>query len=235
MMPAAACASTAACNVSTEQPSEGGQRHALTVISGALKWVALTAAYRIRGKKPFHAFEIPGWRAIALIHVTTTDPFRCWRHADLVTHAVIANCRSDRMRAMANIVARKRRIIAAWISNAVVDGVMPVVVVIGRDSIPAAVMRLQRVVCPTLTSICAANGNSLAPEPQRPDIRRMGVGDVRLDRLGLLRLRRAAKKVSRLRQRILNVRIAFDSRHVLPASQRFGYFRLPFTRTALTM
>ena len=87
------------------------------------------------------------------------------------------------MRAVANIVARKRRIIAAWISNAVVDGVMPVVVVIRRDSIPAAVMRFQRVVCPTLTSICAADGNSLAPEPQRPDIRCMSVGDVRLDRV----------------------------------------------------
>ena len=36
MMPAAACASTAACNVSTEHPWEGGQLHALTVISGAL-------------------------------------------------------------------------------------------------------------------------------------------------------------------------------------------------------
>ena len=35
-------------------------------------------------------------------------------------------------------------------------------------------------------------------------------------------------KVSRLRQRILNVRIAFDSRHVLPASQRFGYFPAAF-------
>ncbi len=150
---------------------------------GSPKWIALTAAYRIRGKKPFHAFEVPGWRAVALIHVTTTDPFRCWCHADLVTHAVIANCRSDRMRAMANVVARKRGIIAAWISNAVVDGVMPVVVVIDHNSIPAAVLRLQRVVCPTLTSICAANGNSLAPESQRPHIRRVRVGDVRLDRL----------------------------------------------------
>ena len=161
---------------------------------GSPKWIALTAAYRIRGKKPFHAFEVSGWRAITLIHVTTTYPFRCWRHADLVTHAVIANCRSDRMRAMANVVARKRRIVAAWISNAVVDGIMPVVIVIGRDSIPAAVLRLQRVVCPTLTSICAANGNSLAPEPQRPHIRRVGVSDVRLNRLGLLRSRRAAAK-----------------------------------------
>src|SRR5215831_5257049 len=36
MMPAAACASTAACNVSNEQPSEAGHSQELMVISGAL-------------------------------------------------------------------------------------------------------------------------------------------------------------------------------------------------------
>ena len=77
---------------------------------------------------------------------------------------------------------------------------MPVVVVIGRDSIPAAVLSLQRVVCPTLTSICAANCNSLASEPQRPDVRRVRIGDVRLNRVRLLRLRRAANKRGRARQ-----------------------------------
>ena len=212
----------AACNVLTEQPSEGGQCHALTVISGALKRVALAAAYRVRRKEPFHALEVSGRCAVALIHVTATDPFRAGRHPNLIAHAVIANCRPDRMRAMAVIVARERRIIAAGISNAVVNGVMPVVVVIGRDSIPAAVMRLQRVVCPALTSISAANRNSLASEPQRPDIRRVRVGDARLNRLRRLRLRQAASKRGRLRQRILNVRIAFDSRDIRTRRQRFG-------------
>ena len=68
---------------------------------GSFRWIALTAANRVRCKEPFHAFEIPGWRAVALSHVTTTDPFRFWRHADLVTHCVIAHCRPDRMSAMA--------------------------------------------------------------------------------------------------------------------------------------
>ena len=116
--------------------------------------------------------------------------FAAGRHADLVAHAVIANCSPDRMRAMANVVARKRRIIAAGISNAVVNGIMPVVVVIGRDSVPAAIVRLERVMCPALTSICAANRDSLASETQRPYIRRVRVSDARLDRLRLLRLRR---------------------------------------------
>ena len=161
---------------------------------GSSKRVALAAAYRVRRKEPFHALEVSGRCAVALIHVTTTDPFREWRHADLVSHAVIANRSPDRMRAMTVVIARERRIIAAGISNAVVNGVMPVVIVIGRDSIPAAVLRLQRVVCPTLTSICAANCDSLASEPQRPDIRRVRVGDVRFNRLRSSAQRQAAQQ-----------------------------------------
>src|SRR5262245_4309441 len=102
------------------------------------------------------------------------------------------------------------------------NGVMPVVVVIGSTSIPAPVMWLQCIVCPTLTSICAADCDSLTSEPQRPDIWRMRVGDVRLDRLGVLRSQRAANQPGRLSHRILNARVAFDSRHVLPTSQRFS-------------
>jgi hypothetical protein len=92
IIPAAACVSTAACNVSTEQPSDGGQRHALTVISGARRGVALTAAYRIRRKEPFHALKVSRRCAVSLVHVTTTDPLRGRRHADLVADSVIASC-----------------------------------------------------------------------------------------------------------------------------------------------
>jgi hypothetical protein len=87
----------------------------------SFKRIALAAAYRVRRKEPFHALEVSGSRAVALIQVATTDPFREGRHSNLVTHAVIADCSPDRMRAMAVIVARKRRIIAARISDAVVD------------------------------------------------------------------------------------------------------------------
>ena len=157
---------------------------------GSFKRIALTAANRVRRKKPFHAFEVSDRCAVPLIHVTTTDPFRARRHPDLVTHVVIANRRPDRMRAMTVVIARERRIIATRICNAVVNGVMPVVVVIGRDSIPAAVMRLQRVMRPTLTGISSADRDSLTPEPQRPDIRCVRVTDVGLNRLRSLRWRR---------------------------------------------
>ncbi len=152
----------------------------------SFKRIALSAAYRVRRKEPFHALEVSGRCAVALIQVATTDPFREGRHSNLVTHAIVANRCAYRMRAMTVIVARERQIIAARISNAVVNGVMPVVVVIGPDSIPAAVLRLQRVVCPALTCICTANCNSLPSEPQRPDSRRVRVRDARLNRLGIV-------------------------------------------------
>jgi len=87
----------------------------------SFKRIALAAANGVRRKEPFHALEVSGRCAVTLIQVTTSDPFREGRHANLVTNAVIANCRADRMRAMTVIVARERGIIAAWISNAVVD------------------------------------------------------------------------------------------------------------------
>ena len=164
-----------------EQPSDGGHTHELLVNVRRLQWIPLTISYWVRREEPFHSLDVSGRCSVSLVHVTATDPLRSGRHADLVTRAVIAGCGADRMRAMANVVARKRRIIATWISNAVMNGVMPVVVVIGRHSIPPSVVRLQRIVCPTLASIRAANRNSLTSEPQRPDIRRVRVGDVRLD------------------------------------------------------
>ena len=173
-----------------EQPSEGGQTQELLVISGALSRVALAAAYRVRRQEPFHALDVSGRCAVALVHVTATDPPRSGRHPNLIAHAVVADCGAYRMSAMAIIIARERRIIPAGITNAVVDGIMPVVIVIGSDSVPAAIVRLERVMRPALAGISASNRDSLAPETQRPYIRRVRVSDARLDCLWCLRLRR---------------------------------------------
>src|SRR5205823_312127 len=51
--------------------------------------IALAAAYWVRCKKPFHALDVSGRRAVASIHVTATDPFRSRRHTDLVARAVV--------------------------------------------------------------------------------------------------------------------------------------------------
>ena len=76
---------------------------------------------------------------------------------------------------------------------------------------------------PSKTSICAGNHDGLPFEPERPDIRRMRVNDPRLDRR-----RRASSAGSQrrlldrawLRKIVVNHRIALDTRHLRPSSQR---------------
>ncbi len=98
---------------------------------------------------------------------------------------------------------------------------MPIVIVIGHRSIPAAVVRFKRVMRPTLTGIGARNDNTLPSESLRPDIRCVRVSDARLDRLRTINLRRRLYRRPRLRKRIFNVRVALDARHVRASSQRF--------------
>jgi hypothetical protein len=126
------------------------------------------------------------------------------------------------MSAMAIIIARERRIVTTGITSAIVNGIMPVVIVIGGDSIPAAIVRLERIMRPALAGISASNRDSLAPETQRPYIRRVRVSDARLDCLWCLRLRRSVNNAVGLRKHILNVWVAFHSRHIRTRRQRFS-------------
>src|SRR5207249_1829434 len=171
---------------------------------GSFERVALPAAYRIRGKKPFHALEVSRRCTVTLVHVTATDPLGSGRYSDLIAQAVIANCRPHGMRAVANVIARERRIVAAGISEAVVNGVMPVVVVIGVLPVPTPVVRLECVVRPALTRISSADGYSLTPKTERPHIRCVGVSDTRLNRVQLLRLRRGLGNSAWLSKDIAN-------------------------------
>ena len=181
---------------------------------GSFEWVALPAADRVRRKEPFHALDVSGRCAVPLVYVAATDPLRAGRHPNLVAHAVVADRSAYRMRAMPVVVAGERRIVPARVADAVVDGIVPVVIVIGSLSVPAAIMSLERVMSPALTSVRASHRNSLTSEPQRPHIRRVRVSDARLDRFRSLRLRRRLSNSVRLRKRISNVRIAFYSCHV---------------------
>ena len=65
---------------------------------------------------------------------------------------------------MGKVVARKWRIIAARVADAVMDGVMPVVIMVGVCSVPAAVMRLKRVMRPANTGVPTSNNNVLSGE-----------------------------------------------------------------------
>src|SRR5207247_3813642 len=106
-------------------------------------------------------------------------------------------------------VARLWRIVAARIADAVMDGVMPIVIVIGRYSVPAAIVRFKRIVRPPLASIGARHHDILSVESERLHIRRMRVNDYRLNGRRSLRVRRGAIRGERWRKRILNVGIPF--------------------------
>jgi len=87
---------------------------------------------------------------------------------------------------MSLVVARERRIVSANITNAIMNGVVPVIIVIGILSVPPTVMRLERIMGPALTGISISDNDSLSREPERPYLRRMGVIDARLNRGRLL-------------------------------------------------
>src|SRR6266542_534292 len=184
--------------------------------------VALPAAYRVRRKEPFHTLDVSGGCAHPVVHVAATNPLCPRRHSDLVASPVITDRCAGGMRAVEVIIARKRRIITAGISHAVVDGVMPIVIVIGHCSVPAAVVRFKRVMRPANTSIGTRYHNILPVESERPDIRRVRVTDARFDRLRSPRLRRRLNRRTRLGKRILNVRIALYARHIRTGSQCLG-------------
>lgn len=130
------------------------------------------------------------------------------------------------MAAMEEIVAGLRRIVAAWVARAVMDGIVPVKIVIGVLSVPAAVVRLQCVVRPADASVRAPYHDTLSGETQRPDLWRMGVIDTRLDRRRYMRSHTIGR--FQLREMILNLRIAFDSRHVRARCQRLRDLSGPF-------
>src|SRR5205814_9418695 len=102
-------------------------------------------------------------------------------HSDLVTSAVVADRRAKSVGSVEKVIARLWRIVAARVANAIVDGVMPVVIVIGVYSIPSAVVRFKRVMRPANTRISACDNNFLPGESLRPDVRRVRVSDSRFD------------------------------------------------------
>src|SRR5215471_5432107 len=99
------------------------------------------------------------------------------------------------------------------------NGVMPVVIVIGGLSVPTAVVRFKRVMGPANAAISAPNNNSLAGETELPDLRRVGVTDSRLDRLRSPRSRRRFSHRTGFRKEIFNVRIAFYPRNIGPGCE----------------
>ena len=83
---------------------------------------------------------------------------------------VIANCCACGVTTVAVVVAGERRIVAARVVHVVMDGIMPVVIVIGVLSVPATVVRLQRIMRPTHASVGAPHNNVLSRKTQCPEL-----------------------------------------------------------------
>ena len=129
-----------------------------------------------------HALDIPGRRAYVRVHVMATDPLCAGRHSDLVTLSVITDHGAGGVRPVSLVVAREGRIVSANIPNAVMNGIMPIIIVIGVLPVPPTVMRLERVVRPALTGIRVGDDDSLPVEPERPNLRRVRVIDTGFNR-----------------------------------------------------
>ena len=104
--------------------------------------------------------------------------------------SVVTDHRARGVRAVSLVVARERRIVPARVTDAVMNGVVPVVIVIGVLSVPAAVVRLERVMRPAHAGVRAGDDNVLSGKPERPYLRRMRVIDARFDRCRALKMRR---------------------------------------------
>ena len=68
-----------------------------------------------------HTLDVPGGCAVTHVHVAASNPLCAGRHSDLVTRPVISDRGTGGVRAMKVIVARERRIVAARVTDAVVD------------------------------------------------------------------------------------------------------------------
>ena len=128
-----------------------------------------------------HALDVRSWCAVTRVHVAATDPLRARRHPDLVTRAIVADHCAGGMRPVTVVIAGGRRIVPARITDAVMNRIVPVIIVIGVLAVPATVMRLKRVVTPANSSVRVGNNNLLPREPERPYLRRMRVIDARFD------------------------------------------------------
>ena len=186
------------------------------------------AAERVRRQEKLHALDVSGWCAVALIHVTATDPFCAGCHSNLVGAAIVTNRRANGVTSVEKIIARLRRIIPARVANAVVNGVVPVLIVVRVDPVPAAVMRLERVMRPANPGIGARNNNSLAAKSECPDIRRVRVSHARLNRCRSARQRGRLLDRAPLRKVIVNNRVACNTRHVGTGGQCFGKLAVSF-------
>src|SRR5262249_51383970 len=136
-----------------------------------------------------------------------------------------ANRRCDRVGSMEEIITRFLRIVPARVACAVMDRIVPVKIVIGTRSVPPSVMRLERVMRPANACVGTGNDDRFSLEPERPNIRSVGVLDAWLDCrrcAGYAWPQRRLFDGTSLRQLIINPRVTLNTPYLRKRSQRVG-------------
>src|SRR5262249_47423710 len=98
------------------------------------------------------------------------------------------DCRTYGMGSMPIVIARRVRVATAGVANAVVNRVVPVVIVVSQCSVPAAIVTLKRVMRPASAGVSGSDHDSDASKSARPYLRRVRIIDVRLNGIGSVRL-----------------------------------------------
>src|SRR5688572_25474092 len=126
------------------------------------------------GDHELEALGVCGRCAYALVHVAAADPLGAGSYAYLVTCAIVPDGGADGVGAVAVVIAGLLGVGAAG-TAAAVDGVPPVIVVVGGRAVPATILVLDSKVCPAYTSILACYYYALACVTHGPHLGRVHV------------------------------------------------------------
>ncbi len=130
--------------------------------------------------------RISSWRSVADVHIAAADPLCTRSYSDLISGAIIANDRPDCVSSVAIIIARSGRIRTAN-SAAGIDRVKPIVIMVRRRSVPAAILRLENVMCPSNAGVEPADDDSLPCESHRPYLWSIYVCNAPFNNVGSIR------------------------------------------------
>ena len=123
-------------------------------------WVWIIAVQIGGGDEPLEALAVCGGCTVTLVHVAASNPARSGSHTDLLPGAIIAYHGSHCVCAVPVIVTGFQRVGFAYFISTV-DGVVPVIVVVSRGSIPTAVLAFKRWVIPIVTGILPTDYHSI--------------------------------------------------------------------------
>ena len=149
-----------------------------------------------------HSMHLAGVRRVQLVHLS------CGRRSTLRRAPSQSGCQRRHRRSSCQWCGCRGPLssqgsgesLPHGFADAVMNGVMPVVIVVGVVSVPAAVVRLKRVMRPANTGIGAPNHNSLPGETELPHLRRVRVINSWFNRLRYPRPRRRFSAPNRVEE-----------------------------------